>query len=331
MSVVKTVHVGLGPIGLKIARATLHSGFAQPVAAADVSPELVGKSLGELVESTEGTEVVVLDSLEAALAAGKAAGAQVLVLATGSKLPAIASQLRAAIEAGLNVVSTSEELSWPWLRNPDLANELDALAKQHGVTLVGTGINPGFLLDLLPLLLCRPCVGVRKITAKRIVNVSARRQQLQKKIGSGLDPETYRALAAKEQIGHVGLGESAAFLAAGLGWEHEDIYETIEPVIATEPCGTEYFQIQPGQVKGSHQVARISTDDGKCIELICRMTHGEPDPRDEVFVEGEPYVHMRIEGGIFGDTATVGCVLNILRQTVNAVPGLLTVKDIPVG
>lgn len=332
MEKVRTIHVGLGPIGRQIAQATLERGVAQPVAAADVAPDIAGRPLEEVLETPGSGAFAVSDSLGEAIAAAEAAGgADALILATGSKIPAIMGQILAAIAGKLNVVSTSEELTFPWLRHADRAREIDSEAKRRGVTVVGTGINPGFLLDLLPILLCRPCRTVRSVTARRIVNVSLRRPQLQKKIGSGMSEEEYLALAADGAVGHVGLGESAAMLAAGLRWTYDSIQESIVPVIAQEACGTEHFAIQPGQVMGSHQVARISTREGKSIELVCRMTHGEPDPRDEVIIDGEPPVHLRIEGGIFGDTATAGCTVNILRQTVAAAPGLLTVKDLPVA
>lgn len=331
MTTIRTAHVGLGPIGRQIVAAAAESGFAQPVAAVDIALDVAGKSLGEIMGDARLSPVTVQGDLADGLAAARDAGAQVLILATGSELPRIAPQITAALEAGLNVVSTSEQLTWPWLKHPALADELDTAAQRAGMTVVGTGINPGFLLDLLPLLLCRPCQKVQQVTAKRIVDVSARRVQLQRKVGSGLSPEEYRVLAAQGAIGHVGLGESAALLAAGLGWEYEDVYETIEPVVATAACGTAEFPIAPGQVMGSHQVARVSTDRGHTIELICRMTHGEPNPRDEIIVHGDPHVQMRIEGGIFGDTATAGCTVNILRQVVRAPAGLLTVKDLPVA
>lgn len=327
----KTVHAGLGTIGLQILHAVLEGEVGEPVAAADVAPELAGRTLADIMGEADAPDVTVAEDLEAALAAGVEAGAHVLVLATGSRLPAIADQIHAAIEHRLNVVSTSEELTWPWLRHPDLAEEIDAAAREAGVTVVGTGVNPGFLLDLLPLLLCRPCQPVRKITAKRIVNVSTRRPQLQEKVGSGLDAATYNALAERGEVGHVGLGESAAMLAAGLGWPHDDVYEFIEPVIAEQATGTEEYPVAAGQVAGSHQMARLATDDGRTIELICRMTHGEPDPRDEIIIDGDPWVRVRIEGGIFGDTATAGCTANILRQVVEGRPGLLAVKDLPVA
>ncbi len=328
---IRTAHVGLGPIGLQIARATIDGGQGTPVAAVDVSADLIGRPLGELTGCKGAPDVRVAAELESSLAAAAAAGAQLAVVATGSRLPAVCDQIRCAVRHGLNVVSTSEELTWPWLRHPGLAVELDREAQHHGVTIVGTGINPGFLLDLLPLLLCRPCQVVERVTAKRIVNVSLRRAQLQRKVGSGLDPARYRELAAEGKMGHVGLGESAAMLAAGLGWDYDDVDEGIEPVVAQHPVRTDHVSIEPGQVMGSHQTARIATDQGKTIELICRMTHGETDPRDEIIVDGDPWVRMRIDGGIFGDTATAGCTVNVFRQAVAARPGLLTVKDLPVA
>lgn len=325
MAAIRTLHAGLGPIGIRTAQAAVDEGIAQIVAAADVNPALVGRPVSEIIGRECGA-AEVFGSIAEALAGRDA---QVMVLSTGSKIPDILDQVLAAVEAGVNVVSTAEELTWPWLRHPALADQIAAAAEAHGVTVVGTGINPGFLLDLLPLLLLRPCQQVRRVTARRIVNVSLRRPQLQKKIGSAMDPEEYRALAAQEKLGHVGLGESAALLAAGLGWPYANMTETIEPVIATEATGTEYFPIAPGKVMGSHQTCTVDAGEGRMVELVCRMTHGEPDPRDEVIIDAEPPVKMRIDGGIFGDTATAGCVVNILRGVVEARPGLLTVKDLP--
>jgi 4-hydroxy-tetrahydrodipicolinate reductase len=326
MAAIRTVHAGLGPIGIRIAQAAVDSGLVEVMGAADIAPELVGRAVGEVIGRSCGT-ATVSGGLAEALAG---CDAQVLVLSTGSKMPDITDQVLAAVEAGVNVVSTAEELTWPWLRHPDLADRVAQAAAANGVTVVGTGINPGFLLDVLPLFLCRPCQAVNRVTAKRVVNVSLRRPQLQKKIGSAMDPAEYRALAAQGKLGHVGLGESAALLAAGLGWSYEKMTETIEPVIAEAATGTEHFPIQPGQVMGSHQTCTVDAGDGHGIELICRMTHGEPDPRDEVIVDGDPPVTLRIDGGIFGDSATAGCVVNILRGVVEARPGLLTVKDLPV-
>jgi len=328
MSLPRTLHAGLGPIGMQILRASVDEATSQPVAAVDINPQLVGVDLGRAADRPGVGEITITDDLERALGDTQA---DCVVLATGSRIPDIAPQVLAAVAVGSNVVSTCEELTWPWLRHPGPADEIDRAARDSGVTVVGTGINPGFLLDLLPLLLCRPCQSVRKITARRIVDVSLRRAQLQKKVGSGLEPEAYRELAAREKVGHVGLAESAALLASGLGWRFDGFRQTSKPVIAEHRTGTEHFDIAPGQVMGSHQECRIDAEGGKVVELICHMAHGEPDPRDEVIVDADPPVHMRIEGGIFGDTATAGCTVNILKQVVRARPGLLTVKDLPVA
>ncbi|NSW58504.1 MAG: dihydrodipicolinate reductase [Armatimonadetes bacterium] len=329
---IRSIHTGLGPIGLQILAATVDERIARPVAAADIDPKLCGCPLGQVLIRPELDAVFVRPDLESAITdAENGEGADVVVLATGSFLPDIADQILLCVDRGLNVVSTSEQLNWPWLRSPDLADEIDARAKDRGVTVVGTGINPGLLLDLLPLLLCRPSLNIRRVTARRIVNVSLRRPQLQRKVGSAMSPEEYRQLADQGLVGHVGLAESAAMLAAGLGWAPVSVDETIAPVIATEQTGTEHFTIEPGQVMGSHQEARVAGPDGKEIHLVCRMTHGEADPRDEIEIDGDPPVNMRIENGIFGDTATAGCTAKILRLTVEAKPGLLTVKDLPVA
>jgi 4-hydroxy-tetrahydrodipicolinate reductase len=245
---------------------------------------------------------------------------------TASRLPQIVDQLREIIELGLDCISTAEELTWPWLNHPALAEELDALAQERGVRVLGTGINPGFVMDLLPLLLTAPCRRVERIVARRIVDTATRRPQLQQKTGLGLTESEYRERAERGAIGHVGLRESAALLAAGLGWAPEAIDETIEPVIAGEGGGS-----PAPQVRGSRQTATAWVGGSECLRLELGMYAGAPDPRDEIAITGAPSFTVRIAGGIPGDEATPACVLNAIPPLLASMPGLLTLKDVPVS
>jgi 2,4-diaminopentanoate dehydrogenase len=321
---ISTLHVGLGTIGQQVLQATVRGGKGCPVAGVD--PVHAGKSLAE-VAGLEGLTGRVYASLGEALELRPA----VAVLSTASSVEAVMPDLRQIIAGGGNVVSTCERLSYPWLSAPGLAEEINDLAHEAAVSVVGTGINPGFLLDALPVLLARPVVDPRHLRATRIVNTARRRPQLQDKTGAGLTVAEFQERAERGHVGHVGLAESAALVARGLGWEvvAGAIAEHLEPVIAETSVSSDHVTVPPGLVLGQLQSVKLAGPDGRTLTLTLRMALGEPEEYDEVIIEGDPPLHARILGGVFGDTATAGCTANILPQVVAARAGLLTVLDLP--
>ena len=319
------IQIGLGPIGCGIVRAARERGGLRLVGAVDVSPDKVGRDVAEVAELPEPTGVIVCGS------AWDCPEADMALHSTGSRLPQIAGQLREVIELGLDCISTAEELTWPWLNHPALAEELDAVAQERGVRLLGTGINPGFVMDLLPLLLTAPCRRVDRIVARRVVDTVTRRPQLQQKTGVGLTESEYRERAGRGAIGHVGLCESAALLAAGLGWTPEAVTEVIEPAIAEDAIASPHHSVGAGQVCGSRQTATVLVAGRERLRLELEMYMGAPDPRDEIEITGAPSFTVRIAGGIPGDEATPACVLNAIPPLLASMPGLLTLKDVPVS
>lgn len=320
-----TLHIGLSTIGLEVVKAGILSGFIRPIAGVD--PAHAGKKLSEIPEAP-AVEVEVYHDIAQAVGALKP---DVAIISTFSKVEAIAQDLRHLCELGINVVSTCETLTYPWLKSPELANELDQMARDHGVSIVGTGVNPGFVLDALPVMLTRPCETIEHVRGIRVVDTSLRRRQLQQKTGSGLSVEEFRERAKARLLGHVGLPESAALIAKALRWDlkHTQIEESLEPIIVDRRVETEYLVSEPDQAKGHLQKLTIHGERGKTIHLELRMELGAAEEYDEIEIEGIPPIHARIIGGIFGDSATAGCTVNILRQTVAARPGLLTVLDLP--
>jgi 4-hydroxy-tetrahydrodipicolinate reductase len=315
----------MGTIGLEIVRAGATAGIAEPVACADISPEIADKSLRVVAQDESLPEMTICASMEDALDAGEEVGAEIAVVCTGSRVEDVEAQFTAVMERGMCCISTCEELLFPWLRAAEAADRLDAVAVENDVALLGAGVNPGFVLDLFPFVMTRVCQTVDSVYAGRFLDASRRREQLQTKIGSGMEPDEFRELASQGKIGHVGLAESAALLADSLGWPWDDFEEMIDPVIAEEPISTDYFEVSVGQVRGQHQTLTMGE-----VELELIMALGE-DERDEVRVDGRPPVHAIVEGGIHGDTATAGAVVNFMRPLVNARAGVRTVTDVPMA
>jgi hypothetical protein len=324
---VPAVIMGLGFIGREVAKAAQASPELELVGAVDTHPQLVGKKLGEVL-GDKSLQFKISGSLEEALGKRKDV---VLLHATGSRLPQVASQLLEAARLGMSVVSTCEELAFPYLKHPELAEKLDAAAQKSGVSILGTGVNPGFVLDRLIAVAGQACGAIRHVSAKRVVDARTRREALQRKIGAGLTEDEFLSLVDKDQLGHVGLLESAALCALGLGLDCDDFEEEIAPVLAEEDVLDGAFPVKKGRVAGICQTA-VGLDEGQervRLELIIAL--GADESYDSVKLEADPPLELLVKGGIAGDSATANLVVNAAPRVMVAEAGLLTVLELPSG
>lgn len=320
---IDVVCYGLGPIGARIARRVLARPALRLAGAVDIDPAKAGVDLGELLnEGRIGLPIVA--SLDALSPLDRSA---VAVHATASALAAVAPQLEELARRGLNVVSTCEELTWPE-DQPDLAKRIDAAARSGGVSVLGSGINPGFLLDTLPLVLSAACVRVDRVAVRRIVDTNQRRLPLQRKTGVGMTADEFRERAAAGTLGHVGLRQSAMMLADGLGWALASYAETLDPVIAATETETGLGAVPAGGVIGQRQLAVGSAADGReLIRFELEMSAGAT-PVDAIEIDGEPSIRQMIEGGVHGDVGTEAVIVNLIPVVSSAPPGLLTMRDL---
>jgi hypothetical protein len=324
---IRVIQMGLGPIGSGVARQLIERPGFEVTAAVDIDPDKIGKDLGEVCGAAEPAGVVVEGNLAAVLGRGEA---DVVTHCTSSSLKSIVPQLEAILGAGLPVVSTTEELSYPWFPQQEMAEKIDRLAKDAGLAVVGTGVNPGYAMDILPTVLTGACERVDSITVDRVQDAAIRRLPFQQKIGAGLDPDVFRQKAAELEIRHVGLTESVAMIAASLGWKMDRITDVIEPKIATETVSSQYLTVEPGQCSGLIQDA-VGYGNGKpLIRLHMEAYLGSPESYDAVRIEGSPPLYSRIEGGIHGDIATASVTVNTIPRVLAARPGLLTMRDLPI-
>jgi 4-hydroxy-tetrahydrodipicolinate reductase len=322
---IRVIQYGIGPIGARIVRLMLEKPTLQVVGAVDVDPTKAGKDLGEVVGAGRSLGVVVKDDPHSSLRTG----VDVVVHSTSTSLEQVESQLIQCLEAGAHVVSTCEELAYPFLKHPELSRRLDSCARKHNVALVGTGVNPGFAMDKLVLTLSAAAARVETARAIRIVDASKRRLPLQKKIGAGMTVEEFNRQVAAGVIKHHGLPESVAMVADGLGLALDDIAEVIQAVVAKEQVKTEFLEVQPGQVAGVHQIARGLARGQEKVYLELQMYVGAKIPSDTVELTGEPNLKLTIPGGVHGDLATAAVVVNCIPAIVEARPGLSTSRDIP--
>lgn len=316
--------VGLGPIGIEVGRAVQNRHGVEVLGAADPAPDKAGRMLGELLGGSCPFPVVASARDLYHQTSARRGKRDVVLLCTGSRLESVAPQIEEAVEAGLHVVSTCEELSLPGFRHADLAGRIDAKAKQHRVAVLGTGVNPGLVMDRFALAAAGACVTVEKLKVTRVVDAAKRRGPLRAKVGAGLAKEEFVAGVAARKLGHVGLSESAAMIAVGIGQPIEEISETIEPVLAS----VETDGVAPGRVLGLHQIARVRAAGEVKVELDLTMAVGEK-AFDRIEIQGDPPVNLTVEGGFHGDRATVGCVVNAIPFIVQAPAGIQTVVTLP--
>lgn len=328
MNEIKAIQLGLGALGVQLARYGLRKEGLQIVGAAD--PAHAGKDLGRVVGLQKDVGVTVANDLDLLL---ETTEADVLIHATSSYLKETFPQIMEAVEAGLNVVSTCEELSFPLFKYPELSNRLDAAARKHGVTVLGTGINPGFLMDTLPIVLSAVCTDIRRIRITRMMYSGNRRSSFQKKIGTGLSSEEFQKLIADGKItGHVGLVESVAMLSSAIGLQIDEVKELPpEPIICTQEVSTTFTTVKLGQVAGLKSVA-LGQRVGKDIITMEFYSHANVKrPYDSVVIDGEPPIRQRIDGGVHGDAGTIAMIFNVIPKVLNAIPGLATMIDLPLA
>ncbi len=325
MQKIRVTHFGLGPIGAGVIRDLRGRGFLKLVAAVDVDPAKAGRDVAEVAGVPGQVGIRVTTSAEEALGVES----DVAVICTVSSLEAMMPLLGQVIDSALPVVSTCEELVFPWLARPDLARQIDEKARQRGVQVLGVGVNPGYTMDYLPLVLSAPCRRIDRVEVYRIQDASRRRLPFQKKIGAGLNLKEYNLLRDEGKIKHVGLVESIQMLACGLGWNLDRVEEIIEPIEAARQVSSPQITVPIGHAAGTRQVGRGFVGGRERIYMEMRMSLGEPDPRDTVIIVGEPDLESTIRGGLHGDVATTSLVVNAIPVVSRVHPGLVTMTEIP--
>jgi 4-hydroxy-tetrahydrodipicolinate reductase len=322
---IRVVQYGLGPIGCKVVQYLTERAHFDIVGAIDVDPRKVGTDVGHLAELKAPLGLQVTANSRDLL---ERVDADVVVLTTTSDLEKIRPQIMEIISCGKNIVSTCEELMYPWVTNPEAAREIDNAARENEVSVLSTGVNPGFLMDFLPLVMTSICRDVKTVTVERIQDAQFRRLPFQEKIGAGLSVTEFEARVRQGSLRHVGLTESMHLLASRLGWILDRTEDVVDPVLAEKEVVTESLTIEPGKALGVNQIGRAYIDSKEVITLVFRAAIGEPEPRDRIVIQGNPDIDMAISKGVNGDTATCAIIVNAIPVVIQAQPGLRTMADI---
>jgi len=318
---------GLGPIGAAVARQVASRKGFQIVGAVDIDRNKIGLDLGQVIGLDKKLRVRITNDAVGAIKSGKP---DVAVLCTSSSLEQVMPQIEIVLKKKVAIVSTTEELSYPVGKNRALAKRINTLAKKARVAVVGTGVNPGFAMDALPITLTGICERVDAIRVDRIQDARSRRLPFQQKIGSGLTKEQFAQKVKDGSVRHVGLAESVTMIADAMGWKLDKVTDEIHPKIADKLVESELLAVDPGYVCGIVQDG-IGYMKGKPVVTLHMEAYlGAPESYDSVTVEGNPRITQKIAGGLHGDVATASITVNSIPKILRVAPGLRTMADMPI-
>lgn len=316
------IQLGIGPIGQQLTRYLVERKGISIIGAVDPDPEKAGKDLGKIA-GIDKIGIRISADLQSVSGLDEA---DVAVISTLSSLEKVEQQIKEAADYNLDIVSTCEELSHPWQTQPESAYRIDKYCTEKGIACLGTGVNPGFLMDYLPAVLTSVCQHVEQIKVERIQDAAPRRKPFLDKIGVGLTAEQFAN--NRNSIRHVGLKESAFMIADAMNWNLNRFDETLMPVVADRNIKQENLDVCEGQIAGVQQVARGYLDKKEVVTLVFRAEVGVPSSYDTVTISGKPDVTSTISGGVNGDIATSAIIVNAVRAVQKSSPGLKTMLDI---
>jgi 4-hydroxy-tetrahydrodipicolinate reductase len=324
---IRVLMYGLGPIGAAVARQIASRKGFQIVGAVDIDRAKVGLDLGQVIGLDKKTRVRVTNDAVGAIKSGKP---DVAVLCTSSSLKKVMPQIELVLSKKVAIVSTTEELSYPVGKNRALAKKIDALAKKAKVAVVGTGVNPGFAMDALPITLTGICERVDSVRVDRIQDARTRRLPFQQKIGSGLTIDQFASKVRDGSVRHVGLAESVTMIADAMGWKLDKVTDEIQPKVAERAVESELIAVDPGYVCGIIQDGVGYMKGKPVVTLHMEAYLGAPESYDAVIVEGHPRITQKIAGGLHGDVATASITVNSIPKILRVTPGLRTMADMPI-
>jgi 4-hydroxy-tetrahydrodipicolinate reductase len=284
----------------------------------------VGKDAGIVMEIGRKLRVKVTDSIGQTL---KAARSDMAVLCTSSSLKRVMPQFEEVLRHRVPIVTTTEEAAYAAPSNRAVARRLDEAARKARVAVLGTGVNPGFVMDALPIALTAVCERVDRVEVHRVQDARSRRLPFQTKIGAGLTAEQFKRGVANGTLRHVGFTESIHMIAAALGWKLERVTDDIKPKMADQPVASELLAVDPGYVCGIVQDGVGYVKGEPRIRLHLEAYLGAPESYDSVRIEGSPRIHSKIDGGVHGDIATASMAVNSIRAVMQAPPGFRTMRD----
>jgi len=322
---------GLGAMGSGIAKNVVGKEELRLVGAVERNAQMFDKDVGIAIGDREYGCKVYSD-IELAI---EETEPDIAVIATNSFVKEILPKIKIVAKHHVDMITIAEEMAYPFYSHPEESEIINSIALKNGVSILGTGINPGFVLDLLIVTLSGACLDVDRIEARRVNDLSPFGKTVMETQGVGTTPEEFAdGLKKGTIVGHIGFQQSIRMIADALGWELTRIEEVREPIISNTERKTPVVHVKPGMVAGCRHIGRGYIGKRKVIELIHpQQIHPEAEnveTGDYIDIYGDPDIHMSIKPEIPGGKGTMAVATNMIPHVVEADPGLLTMLDLPV-
>lgn len=332
MKDIRVIVWGLGAMGGGMAKMLADKKGIKIVGAIANRPEKCGKDLGEVLGIDRKLDVIVSNDYKRTI---EGTGADIVLLATDSFVKNVFPQIKLIVESGKNCITIAEEMAYPYVIDRKLSEEINNLAVKNGVTVLGTGVNPGFVLDTLIITLTGACRRVDKIRAARINDLSPFGTTVMKTQGVGTTPEEFRkGLEDGSIVGHIGFKQSINLIADALGIQIDEIVETREPIISNTYRETPYVKVEPGMVAGCKHIG-YGMRNGEAVITLEHPQQIHPSAEnvetgDYIWVEGDPNLNLSIKPETPGGIGTIAVAVNMIPHVINTKPGLVTMNDLPI-
>ncbi len=328
---VRVVQIGLGAMGAGIAEVLAQREGIEIVGAVDPNPDYCGRNLAEVLKLTHDSGLQVREDMEAALTG---LDADICIISTFSFLHEVKPQVLTALDNDCDVITIAEEMAYPWAAGGSDADEIHRRAVEKGKTVLGTGINPGFVLDALIIALTAACTDIERIRARRINDLSPFGPTVMRTQGVGCTPDEFSdGLSDGSIVGHVGFPQSMYLVSEALGWELDEIIEERRPIVAEQRRIGSNIEVEAGMVAGCNHTAR-GRRNGEDIIVLEHPQQVEPgaagvDTGDYIDIEGTPEISMAIKPEIPGGVGTIALAVNMIAPVLTASAGLRTMADLP--
>jgi len=322
---------GFGAMGSGIARNIISKVDLKMVGVHDSRVDYVGKDVGTLLGLEECGVKINGNPMEMI----EASNPDLVVIATNSFVSVVKDQIASVVKKGVNVITIAEQMAHPFFTHPEEAEELHNLAVRHGVTILGTGVNPGFVLDTLVIALTGAALNVKKIRAARINDLSPFGPTVMETQGVGTSKEAFeKGIADGSIVGHIGFEQSIYMIAEAMGWTIDRIEQERKPIISNVLRETKYVKVEPGMVAGCNHTAKAYMGDQCVIELEhpqqVKPELEKVDTGDYIWIEGNPDLSLCIKPEIPGGKGTIAVATNMIPAVIEADAGLLSMSDLPI-
>lgn len=332
MDKVKVIMCGLGAMGSGMAKMILDKKGIEIVAAIDSNENKIGKDLGEVLGINSDLKVIVSGNFEETI---NKTNADIVILAIDSFVKNVYPYIKHIVLNKINCITIAEEMAYPYTADKALAEDMNKLAKENNVTILGTGVNPGFVLDTLIITLSAACRKVQSITASRVNDLSPFGTTVMKTQGVGTTVEDFeKGIKDGTIVGHIGFKQSIPMIAKALGIEIDEIIETREPIVSNTYRETPYVKVEPGMVAGCAHIG-YGMRNGKPVITLehPQQIHPESegvDTGDYIFIKGDPDMHLSIKPETPGGIGTMAVAVNMIPQVIASSAGLKTMVDLPI-